>query len=84
MHPHRARTLAWVFLKKESVHISAQRVPYLGTVSGHQVWTLPYKVLYIEQARAKSETLVNNTLILNRVMLNGERNENGIKINTNN
>ena len=28
-------------LKKECVHISAQRVPYLGTVPGYQMWTLP-------------------------------------------
>ena len=28
---HRTRILAWVCLKKECVHISAQRVPYFGT-----------------------------------------------------
>ena len=27
----------WVYLKKGCVHISTQRVPYSGTVSGHQV-----------------------------------------------
>ena len=27
--------------QKGCVHISAQRVPYSGTVPGHQVWTLP-------------------------------------------
>ena len=41
-HRHRARILAWVCLKKECVHISTQRVPYSGSVSGHQVWRLPY------------------------------------------
>ena len=30
-HRHRTRILAWVCLKKECVHISAQRVPYIGT-----------------------------------------------------
>ena len=30
-HPHRARILAWVCLRKECVHISVQRVQYLGT-----------------------------------------------------
>ena len=30
-HRHRTRILAWVCLKKECVHISAQRVPYFGT-----------------------------------------------------
>ena len=30
-HRHRTRILAWVWLKKECVHISAQRVPYIGT-----------------------------------------------------
>ena len=42
---------------------------------------------YIDLARAKSEALVNNTCKqkkLNRVMLNGEGNENGIKINKSN
>ena len=42
---------------------------------------------YIDLARAKSETLVNNTCKqkkLNRVMLNGEDNENGIKIKRSN
>ena len=39
-HRHRARIFAWV-LKKRCVHISAQRVPYSGTVPGYQVWTLP-------------------------------------------
>ena len=39
---------------------------------------------YIDLTRAKSEALVNKTCKqkkLNRVMLNGEGNENGIKIN---
>ena len=36
-HRHRVRILAWVYLKKGCVHISIQRVPYSGTVSGHQV-----------------------------------------------
>ena len=45
-HRHRVRILAWVCLKKGCVHISAQRVPYLGTVSGHQVWRLPYFFAY--------------------------------------
>ena len=35
-HRLRVRILAWVYLKK-CVHISTQRVPYSGTVSGHQV-----------------------------------------------
>ena len=39
---YRVRILAWVFLKKECVHISARRVPYSGIVSGHPVWTLHY------------------------------------------
>ena len=30
-HRRRTRILAWVCLKKECVHISAQRVPYIGT-----------------------------------------------------
>ena len=30
-HRHRTRILAWVCLKKECVHISAQRVPYFDT-----------------------------------------------------
>ena len=34
-HRHRARILA--YLKKGCVHISAQRVPYLGTRPGHQM-----------------------------------------------
>ena len=42
----------------------------------------------IDLARAKSEALVNNTCKqkkkLNRAMLNGEGNENGIKINRSN
>ena len=37
VHRHHVRMLAWVCLKKECVHISAQRVPYSDTVSGHQV-----------------------------------------------
>ena len=40
-------------------------------------------MIYINLARAKSEALVNNTCKLkklNRVMLNGESNENGIKV----
>ena len=41
-HRLRVRILAWVCLKKGCVHISAQRVQYLGTGSGHQVWRLPY------------------------------------------
>ena len=41
-HWHRVLILTWVFLKKECVHISAQRVAFSGTVSGHQVWTLHY------------------------------------------
>ena len=36
-HRHRARILVRVCLKKEYVHIIAQRVPYSGTVSAHQV-----------------------------------------------
>ena len=30
-HRHRTRILAWVWLKNECVHISAQRVPYIAT-----------------------------------------------------
>ena len=30
-----------LLLEKRCVHISIQRVPYSGTVPGHQVWTLP-------------------------------------------
>ena len=30
-HRHRTRILAWVCLKNECVHISAQRVPYIAT-----------------------------------------------------
>ena len=40
-----------------------------------------WHIEYIDLARAKSEALVNNTCKqkkLNRVMLNGEGNENGI------
>ena len=36
-HWLRVRILAWVCLKKGCIHINTQRVPYLGTVSGHQV-----------------------------------------------
>ena len=36
-HRHRARILAWVYLQKGCFQISTQRVPYSGTVSGHQV-----------------------------------------------
>ena len=36
-HRLRVRILAWVCLKKGCVHISARRVQYLGTRSGHQV-----------------------------------------------
>ena len=42
---------------------------------------------YIDLARAKSEALVNNTCKqkkLNRVMLNGDDNENGFKTNRSN
>ena len=45
------------------------------------------KVYYIDLARAKSEALVNNTCNqkkLNRVMLNGDDNENGFKTNRSN
>ena len=45
------------------------------------------KKIYIDLARAKIEALVNNTYKqkkLNRVMLNGDGNENGIKINRSN
>ena len=41
-HRLRVRILAWVCLEKGCVHISARRVHYLGTGSGHQVWRLPY------------------------------------------
>ena len=41
-HRLRVRILAWVCLKKGCIDISTQRVPYSGTVSGHQVWRLPY------------------------------------------
>ena len=41
-HRLRVRILAWVCFKKGCIHISTQRIQYSGTVSGHQVWRLPY------------------------------------------
>ena len=51
------------------------------------IWSEPYKIQFLDLARAKSEALVNNAYKqkkLNHVMLNGDGNENGIKINRSN
>ena len=53
-HRHRARILAWVCLKKECVHIGAQWVPYLDTVTGYHVWTLP-KWMNVTKVSQKSK-----------------------------
>ena len=57
--------------------------------NGKEAFTLIFtsstsiKIIIIDLARVKNEALVNNTYIkknLNRVMLNGDGNENSIKI----
>ena len=53
-HRHRARILARVCLEKECVHIGAQWVPYLDTVIGYHVWTLP-KWMNVTKVSQKSK-----------------------------